>query len=238
MHLKKLLPPRLRYQFRLLTRQPPRYRSLLKVVYRAQPRVILEIGTHRGKNARQMIQTANIFHPVRHIEYIGFDLFEDLTPEDLEREFSLQPPPRDQVRRIIEDTGASVSLHQGNTRQTLPRFVEDQGRPKKVDFVFIDGGHSVDTIASDWSSIRELMSRRTVVVFDDYYLNDENEVPGVGCQSLIDSLDRSEYEVELLEPEDRFDHEWGILRIKMACVRIRAGGEASERMRRPFSASR
>lgn len=220
----ELVPPRLRYYLRLVTREPRRYRSLLRVLYRLRPRVVVEIGTHRGKNAWQMIQTANVFHPMRRIEYIGFDLFEDLSAEELKLEFSLRPPPLDQVREILESTGASVRLVQGNTQETLPRFVRDSNRPRQIDFVFVDGGHSVETIASDWASVRELMSPETVVVFDDYYLNDESEVGGVGCQSLIDGLDRSEFDVTVLEPEDRFEHDWGVLRIKMASVCLRGPG--------------
>ena len=225
MLVKQVVPPRLRYYKRLVTRKPRRYRSLLRVLYRLQARVVVEIGTHRGRNAVQMIQTANVFRPMREIEYIGFDRFEELTPEDLKREFSLQPPPREQVRKALESTGASVRLFQGYTHDTLPRFVQDPKRPKEVDFVFVDGGHSVETIASDWSSVRELMSPKTVVVFDDYYLNDESEVAGVGCQSLIDGLDRSEFDVAVLEPEDRFEHDWGVLRVKIADVRLRCSAD-------------
>lgn len=221
MSLGRFLPARLRYYARLATREPRRYRTLLGIVYRRRPRVIVEIGTHRGQNAIQMIQTASVFHRLSEIQYIGFDLFEELTREELEREFSLEPPPYEQVRKTLESLGASVRLFQGYSQDTLPRFVEDPERPKEVDFVFVDGGHSIETIASDWASVRRLMSAETVVVFDDYYLNDESELPGVGCQSLIDGLDRDEFDVAVLEPEERFQHDWGVLRIKMASVRLR-----------------
>lgn len=212
---------RLRYHVRLVRRKPPRYRTLLRLFYRQRPRVVMEIGTHRGKNAWQMIHTANVFHPMPEIEYIGFDLFEQLGPDELKDEFSLQPAPCEQVKAVLASTGASVRLFQGFTRDTLPRFARDPARPREIDFVFVDGGHSVETIATDWSWVRGLMSRQTLVVFDDYYLNDDSEVPGLGCQRLIDGLDRTEFDVAVLEPEDRFEHEWGVLRIKMASVRLK-----------------
>lgn len=215
------LPPRLRYYARLATRKPRRYRSLLRAFYRVRPRVVVEIGTHRGQNAVHMIQTASIFHPLSQIVYIGFDLFEDLTSEDLEREFSLQPPPCEVVRERLESTGASIRLFRGFSHDTLPRFVRSTERPQEIDFVFVDGGHSVETIASDWHWVRELMSENTMVIFDDYYLNEDSEVAGFGCQGLIDGLDGGRFDVSVIGPEDRFQHDWGVLRVKMARVRLK-----------------
>lgn len=41
------------------------------------------------------------------------------------------------------------ALHEGYTRDTLPSFRE--ANPTfRAEFVFIDGGHSIDTIANDW----------------------------------------------------------------------------------------
>lgn len=211
----------LRYCVRIATRKPSRYRFLLRSLFGARARVIVEIGTHRGKNAVHMIQTANLFHPLERIEYFGFDLFEDLTPEELEKEFSLQPPPHEEVKRRLEATGAAIHLLQGHTKKTLPKFLEGAGKNKVIDFVFVDGGHSVETIASDWAFVRRMMSPRTVVIFDDYYMNSPTQVPGVGCQSLVDGLDRAEYDVRLQKSEDRFEHDWGTLRVKMASLRLR-----------------
>lgn len=214
---------RLRYRLRLLTRRPARYRNLLLEVYRSRARNILEIGVYNGRNARHMIETAAIFRPPAEIGYHGFDLFELLTPEILEKEFSKQPLTEAQVHRKLAATGARVTLTKGFTQETLPAFLERNAGPdrEQFDLVFIDGGHASETIASDWSHVRELMGPRTTVLFDDYYLNDPKDVAGVGCRSLIDALDRSAYEVAILEPEDRFAKDWGTLRVRMARVRLR-----------------
>ena len=78
-------------------------------------------------------------------------------------------------------------LIMGNTRKTLPKFKPE--RP--IDFVFIDGGHSVETIQSDWENVEKLMHENTVVIFDDYYDDTEK----VGCKTIVDSLDEK-YSVE------------------------------------------
>ena len=180
----------------------------------------MEIGTYEGVHARQMIETANLFYPMDQIEYYGFDLFEDLTDENLRREFSVRPPTVDRVRQRLGNTGAQIHLFKGYTKDTLPKFCEElKTHHKQMDLVFIDGGHAIETIALDWSYVQRMMGENTIVIFDDYYNNSEKEVSGVGCQSLIDALDRNSYDVEFLKPEDPIQKEWGTLKISMAKVR-------------------
>jgi len=209
---------RLMYLARLLTLRPRRYRHLLKSVHRSRARTIMEIGVFDGKHSKQMIETAAISWPRDEIEYWGFDLFELLSDSELDKEFSKRPPPRDVVERDLQSSGARITLLMGYTRDTLPRFVDEAGGSGSFDFVFIDGGHAVETIKFDWDCVRQLMGDDTVVIFDDYYGNTGPEVAGVGCRSIIENLDRSEFDVEVLSPEDRFSKEWGTLRVSMARV--------------------
>ena len=162
-----------------------------------------------------MIQTAALHHSVKDIDYFGFDLFEEMTAEAMKGEFSKWPPSYDNVQLKLSQTGAHIHLYKGNTRATLP---EVTGAIGKADIVFIDGGHSIETITSDWNNVRQLMDPHTTVVFDDYYSNSETEVEGLGCQTLIDSLDRDIYEVEVLAPIDSFPKEWGTLNVSMVRV--------------------
>jgi predicted O-methyltransferase YrrM len=211
----------LRHFKRVLQIEPRRYRYLLTTVYRLRPRTIVEIGTYNGAHAVQMIETASLFRPVSEIEYYGFDLFEALTARDLKAEFSKVPPPQKEVLPNLEATGARVELFQGYTHETLPRFVEQAAaRGLRPDFVFIDGGHAIETIRSDFRHLEKLLGRESVVLFDDYYTNDPEEVRGLGCQSLIDALDRERYRVRVLGTEDRFPKEWGTLQVRMARVRL------------------
>ena len=166
-----------------------------------------------------MIDVAELQYPKDQLEYFGFDLFEDLTEEDLRNEFSKRPPDYEVVRRNLERTGADIHLYKGNTKVTLPRAVSQIGY---ADLVFVDGGHSIETITADWSSVKQIMGQKTIVLFDDYYLNSQPHIQRVGCQSLVDALDRKVYDVDILQPTDSFTVEWGILKINMARVRMRA----------------
>jgi len=197
---------RLNYRLMVWRTRPKRYANLFKVIYQNKCRRIMEIGTFDGIHAAQMITVAKIFHPAEQIEYFGFDLFELLTEEELKHEFSKRPPAFREVKERLEKTGANIHLYKGNTKITLPRVKSSLGL---MDFIFIDGGHSIETITSDWEAIKSLMTEKTIVIFDDYYTNPGACLRKVGCQILIDTLDRNLYQVEILEPTDTYVHEWG-----------------------------
>ncbi len=86
------------YLVRRRRASPWRYADLLRAFFESGARRIVEIGTNTGVHARHLIQTAQVFHPAATIEYHGFDLFEQLTPELLKSEFAL-PPRMVKVRR-------------------------------------------------------------------------------------------------------------------------------------------
>lgn len=194
---------RLLYMKRMLTVTPIRYRHLLRTIYKKRCRSIMEIGTHNGIHSRHMIETANIFHPMNRITYYGFDLFEGLTDEDVQKELAKKPPEYNKVKQRLEKTGANINLYMGYTKDTLPKFLEEN-RDKQIDFVFIDGGHSIETISLDWSYVKKIMNPGTIVIFDDYYSNREVKDSGYGCQSLINNLDKNVYDIEILEPMEHF----------------------------------
>lgn len=208
----------LQFRILLLTTHPRRYANLFRTIYERRCRCLVEIGTWNGAHAEQMLRTAAARAPIHTVRYRGFDLFEDLTDELCTQEFSKRPPSYDAVRERLERTGADIRLFKGNTRTTLPLAIDEL---RNADFVFIDGGHSVETVASDWRVVESAMDRDATVIFDDYYTQDARAPEGVGCQTIIDALDRTAYEVEVLEPTDTFRKSWGLLRVRMVRVRRR-----------------
>jgi hypothetical protein len=207
-------------RFLYLTRlsRPKRYRALFETIHQNGSKRLVEIGVLHGAHARQMIYTASLYHPRDTIYYYGFDLFEDLTPALLHSELSKQASPYTQVQQRLEKTGAHIQLFKGNTKETLPQALPDIGT---ADFIFVDGGHSIETIQSDWRSVKELMDSNTSVIFDDYYVDTTPELEGLGCQTLLDQLDRQQYTVNVLKPTDVFRKSWGLLKIKMAVIKKR-----------------
>ena len=78
-----------------------------------------------------------------------------------------------------------AEIYAGNSKDTLPAFLERHGE-QSVDFAFIDGGHSVDTIRSDWEHVKKIIKPGGVVVFDDYYEGmPVSELEKYGCNKVL-----------------------------------------------------
>ncbi len=189
---------------------PKRYHHLYDTIREVKARKILEIGVWNGKRAVEMITVAK--EHIHDVAYFGFDLFEDLGESGYMNELSKMPPTEAEVANLISATGATVKLFRGNTLTSLPQSVPTL---PKMDFIFIDGGHSVDTIASDWKYIQELMHEGTVVIFDDYWRNRVD----AGCKAVVDVIDQSLYVVEILPEIDVFNNkDFGRLEISFAKI--------------------
>jgi len=193
---------------------PPRLGVLERLISQAKPRVLVEIGVWRGDTAARMIRAA-----ARHradIRYWGFDLFEGMSDEILKREISLAPLSQEEVSARLAGLEAEIHLIAGNSAHTLA--VTDL---PPVEFAFVDGGHSYETVAADWRGLRPHLAPGALVVFDDY----TNELPvereGFGVRRLVRELSSS-HDVELLKPIDTFPRVYGRLEIQLALLRMPA----------------
>jgi len=171
-----------------------RYTKIFKCINACKPKRIIEIGTWDGRHAEEMIQLAKQLSPNEEIYYLGFDLFEDFTVSK-EEYCPKKPAICDEVSARLIKYG-NVQLYKGNTKQILPNFrIHDVDDYLPGDFIFIDGGHSLDTVKNDWENCRDKFSHgKTVFLFDDYY-HDTTIAQKFGCRSLIDSLDPSLFKV-------------------------------------------
>jgi predicted O-methyltransferase YrrM len=152
-----------------------RYQQLHRAVVEKQPTAILEIGTWNGVRALEMLSRAP-----RGCRYYGFDLFEDATSATDEEEKNVKPHhSAGRVQLLLKDYPAR--LYRGNTRETLAHFSEP------VDFVWIDGGHSVETIRSDWENVRRVLTPGAWVFFDDYYTGGI-DTSRFGCNEIVKDL--------------------------------------------------
>lgn len=151
-----------------------RYAQLLSAIRTKNPKAILEIGTYNGDRALQMLKLCST------AKYYGFDLFEDATPETDAMEKNVRPH---HFMRDIHDklTGYDAYLFKGNTRETLKNFSEP------VDFVWIDGGHSIETIRSDWENVKRVATRDAWIFFDDYYTG-PIDTKTMGCNEIVKDL--------------------------------------------------
>lgn len=174
---------------------------------------IMEIGTHDGENAIHMIKAAAAQVPENQVRYYGFDLFEELTQDIKDQEFSYpKSSPMAEVRKKIKSgTKARVSLIKGNTKETLPKAI---GTLPGMDLIYIDGGHSIETIRNDWGHALKLMGDSTVVFMDDYF----SEMAFIGCKFLLGELDPKEYTAEILPTTDTYRQPWGDLKTQLVVI--------------------
>lgn len=132
-----------------------------------KPTTICEIGTHDGKSAAQMVEY--LLQMGLEVDYTGYDLFEDATPETHKighngkgtGRLSIASAKLNTMRNKY-DGRLNYRLIQGDTTKVL-------NIPKKYDFAFIDGGHNYEIVKHDYS----MLSETPVVIFDDYI------IPGV-----------------------------------------------------------
>lgn len=162
-----------------------------------------------------MISEASKLIPCEEIHYYGFDLFEGLSDATFVSELSKRPPSLKAVQEEMETSGANIHLYSGDTRVTLP---QTYSQLPLMDFIFIDGGHSLETIASDWAWASKLLSQEGVLVFDDYWSNRTD----AGAKITVDTIDRDKFTVSLLPIKDTFPQsEFGELTIQLVEVRYR-----------------
>lgn len=181
-----------------------RYKYLVKTIDQFKPQTILEVGTWNGKHAVKMLNAALKHH--KKVQYYGYDLFEDFdTPLD---EFCPKTPAvYNQVKRLLSKYNAT--LVRGNTRDTLKNTPPPQN---SIDFVWLDGGHSLETINSDWENIQHCIHKDTVILLDDYY-QDSAVAENYGCRQLIKSLDKQRWDIDILPESDDIQGGINVVRI-------------------------
>jgi len=137
-------------------------RTFCTAVQSAHPSKLLEIGVFNGGGAKLMIQAAKDCG-VKDIIYYGFDTFDG--PPVREPNATKEIGHMEAVKQLLDSLNVKYKLFKGDTTETFPKAV-----PKlpKMDFIYIDGGHSYDTVKSDWENAEKLLHSKTIVVFDDY----------------------------------------------------------------------
>lgn len=206
-----------------------RYNQLTDAIAETRVETLIEVGVWNGRRGIELAKAALRRSP--RVKYHGFDLFESLTDEELEAELSKRPPPKSEVEAEMRAFGERVGrrgkllssrrrefdfeLHQGYTTDTLPAFV--QANPDlRAQFIWIDGGHKVETIANDWDWCSRLLDPEGVAFLDDYY-GKEELTDRFGCNQLVERLSGDPaWDVQVMPATDTFP-EMGAIQI----VRVR-----------------
>ena len=176
-----------------------RYLNLFLLILKTKPKSILEIGVYRGIRSEEMISVAKIFN--KKIYYYGFDLFELISKEIKKKELSKYPINKLEIKKKLLKLTKFVTLIKGYTKNTLKKFKKTN---IKVDFIFIDGGHHINTIKIDWFYSLMLSKKKTIFIFDDYYIDNKLLIKNYGCNKLISSLDKKKFKIKILPFTDYY----------------------------------
>lgn len=155
---------------------------------------ICEIGTHDAKSATQFIDVLLSFATRKQpLFYTGYDLFEDADKELTTYEHNGKGPGNYKlaVKRLDKRKKKyrklfDYKLIRGNTLQTLTESA--------YDFVYIDGGHSYNTVKADYSKVKN----SKIIVFDDYQLPEVARA----IDEIVDET-KTTHEVIKLTQDDR-----------------------------------
>lgn len=156
-----------------------RDQQIFELIKQRQPKSILEIGTWNGQNAVKMTLLARKYN--REATYTGIDVFEDLKQEDIKKEAAYKPPftYNDVFSKLTSRLISGFRLYKGLSCDILPKMSFEES----FDFIYIDGGHSVETIKEDWNYAQTMINPNGYVVFDDYF-----DTAEIGCRKVIEGI--------------------------------------------------
>ena len=165
----------------------------LNIVNEHKPKVFLEVGVFCGVTARNVCELLKEIHK-NEFRYVGIDLFgekasqDEVTPNYLNKQKFSNPLKNlfynfllrknlnsyESVQNFLKNFSKNVTLIKGNSNIILRNL-----DLKDIDFVFLDGGHSFETVFDDLNLIYKNISsnKGAVILCDDY--EDATYITGV-----------------------------------------------------------
>ena len=98
------------------------------------------------------------------------------------------------LKDLLKKFEKNVYLIKGNSNKVLKKI-----DMKKIDFVFIDGGHEYNTVSNDLNNCKEVIDLNGTVLCDDYNLG---SAPGVK-KAIDEFVYKNNYKCEII-CENRF----------------------------------
>ena len=159
----------------------------LNEVKSKKPKFFLEVGVFHGVTARNICELLSEIHG-NDFKYIGLDLFEknDENKSEIIPNTNFSNPLKqiyfkyikrqdpysiEAVKDLLKKFKENVYLIKGNSNNVLKKI-----DMKKIDFVFIDGGHEYTTVVNDLDHCKKVINLNGTVICDDYNLG---SAPGV-----------------------------------------------------------
>jgi predicted O-methyltransferase YrrM len=169
---------------------------LLNEIKNYKPKNFLEVGVFQGVTSRNVCEMLKKIHD-NNFKYYGVDIFEesdektDLKESTLKSNKISNPFKHlifniilkknlnsfESVRKLLEKFESNVFLIKGYSHEALLKIDISE-----IEFVFLDGGHSYETVKEDLRLILKDIKKNMIIICDDY------DQDGYGVKRAVDEL--------------------------------------------------
>ena len=177
----------------------------LTEIKKKSPKFFLEVGVFHGVTARNTCELLFQIHK-NDFKYIGLDLFEknDENKSEIIPNTSFSNPLKqfyfkyikrqdpytiEAVKDLLKKFKDNVHLIKGNSTTILKKM-----DMKKIDYVFLDGGHDYETVKSDLNNCINVIHNNGTILCDDYNLS---YAPGVK-RAIDEYVKENDFKCEIL----------------------------------------
>ena len=184
----------------------------LERINKYKPKNFLEIGVFCGVTAKNTCNLLNKIHDTN-FSYTGIDLFgkeinnvDEKEPKFLITQKFSNPLKNlyyniilkenlnsiESVKKLLREYKNNINLLKGNTNNVLKKI-----NLSVFDFVFVDGGHSYNTVKNDLEILyANLRSKKVVLLCDDY--GEESYIPEVK-KAIDDFTEFNKLKINLIQ---------------------------------------
>ena len=177
------------------------------------PKNVLEIGVFCGVTARNICDLLNKINR-NNFNYIGVDLFgndQNETKDEIKPTFlkdqKFSNPLKNiyynyilkenlnsikSVKRLLKKYSNNIKLIAGDTNKVLKEI-----DLQNIDFVFLDGGHSYQTVINDLTILYDNMKNKKKIIFCDDY-GKESYIPEVE-KAINDFTNKNNLKINLIK---------------------------------------
>ena len=169
---------------------------LLEIIKKNKPLNFLEVGVLEGVTSRNVCELLYEMHNNK-FTFTGIDLFGEDINTNNKKEFTpisykisnpfkwiyfkiflrMNPNSLECVKFLLRKFNYSVSLYKGYSKDILNKINFD-----KIDFVFLDGGHSYRTVKEDLVILISKLKKNSIIICDDY------NVTEYGVRKAVDEI--------------------------------------------------
>ena len=177
----------------------------LDLISNKKPKIFLEVGVFHGVTARNICELLKTIHGDS-FKYIGLDLFEENDENKDEvipnKKFNnplktiyfkyikrQNPYSKIAVEDLLNKFKDNISLIKGNSNTILKKM-----EMSKIDYVFLDGGHTYDTVKNDLNCCIDVVNSSGTILCDDY---DLSQAPGVK-KAIDEFVNKNNFNCEIL----------------------------------------